>query len=166
MGKLQSFAMCAWPVQVCQTTFVMQRFACRLKLLQPMREGGLFLLSLFLTQGVQLLSQYFTHCSSSISIAAHCSNQCHVAERAVWLALDQQSCFHARGSDLFERHDTQRIIYIKNSKDFNKHIKHTAHKANFQPQYHNCTGSIALAVQGIRFIADYVYITDFVYAGC
>ncbi len=43
-------------------------------------------------------------------------------------------------------------------KNFNKHIKHTAHKANFQPQHHNCT---ALAVQGIRFIADYVYFTDF-----
>lgn len=47
MGKLQSFAMCAWPEQVCQTTFVMQRFACMLKLLQPIREGALFLLSLF-----------------------------------------------------------------------------------------------------------------------
>ncbi len=33
-------------------------------------------------------------CSSSISIAAYCSNQCLVAERAVWLAVDQQFCFH------------------------------------------------------------------------
>lgn len=88
----------------------------------------------------------------------------------MWLAVDQQSCFHARGSDLFERHDTQCIIYIKNSRlqrlDFNKHVKRTAHKANFPPRYHNCTGSIALAVQGIRFIAEYVYITDLFHAGC
>ena len=128
-------------------------------------RGCFFLLSLFLTLGVQLLPQHFTDRSSSTNIAACCSIQCLVAEGAVWLAV-YQSCLHAGGSDLFERHDIQRIIYIKSSKDFNKHIKRTAHKANFQPEYHNYTGSIALAVQGIRFIADYVCTTGLFHAGC
>ena len=101
-----------------------------------MREGTTILLSLFLPQGVQLLPQYITDgssSSSSISIAAYCSNQRLVAKRAAWLALDQQCHFHARGSDLFDRHDIQRIIYSKKIKEFNKDIKRTAHKTNFKP---------------------------------
>ncbi len=126
-----------------------------------MREGGTSFAEPVLAPRGPVITPI---CSSSISIAAYCSNQCLVAEQAAWLAVDQQFCFHARGSNLLKRLNFQRIVYQFQRLQQTQQVHNTQNQ--FQAQYHNETGSIALAVQGIRCRADYVYITGMYLAAC